>query len=188
METGDYIYLAKEPYGNFEKDIGREVLHKVWSAIYKDYCEMTNDNRALEYYSLKSELIYLETRKEIGGKLFSQIAMRNMPREVFMTYIKELREWKFKYKKNRKVLSEMEYLGRQMRQTSNKINVVRAKLESFNTGTKKVDLTKQVVQMEQALGPKNIDPERTSVTKWVRMMEQIREMNAQRQKQKNARK
>lgn len=188
METGSYSYLAKEPYENFEKDFGRDRLSEVWANIYKEYCEMTNDNRALEYYRLKRELLYLETRRVVAGKLFAQITMRNMPREVFMEYIKELKAWEFRYRKKKKDISELEDLGRQIKQTLNRINMTKAKLESFNTDEKPVDIIKQVVQVEHALGKNSLDPETTSVTKWVRLMEQIREINAQREKQKNGRK
>lgn len=182
MESGDYKFLAKEPYSNFVKDIGRDKLEKVWAVIYKEYCELTNDNRALEYYRLKSELIYLETRRQVVGKLFSQIAMRKMPREVFMTYIEEIRNWKFKYKKNRKTLAEMEDLGRQIKATGNRISVTRSKLKSFETGGNPVPLEMQVLNVEQALGKNSIDLEKTTVVRWIYMMEKIKKMNAERRK------
>lgn len=187
MEKGDYSLLAKDPYSNFSKDVGREILESVWGNIYKEYCEMTNDNRALEYYRLKTDLVYLETRRHVAGKLFAQISMRNMKRELFMEYIKELREWKFKYKKNRKVLTEMEDLGRQIRATGNRINMTRAKLESFDNSKKPVSLEKQVLKVEQALGKNQIDPKDTSVTRWVFMFEHIAELNTERKK-RNVRK
>ena len=182
METGDYKFLAKEPYNNFVKDIGRDKLEKAWANIYKEYCELTNDNRALEYYRLKSELIYLETRRQVVGKLFSQITMRNMPREVFMAYIEEIRYWKFKYKKDRKVLSEMENLGRQIKTTGNRIAMNRAKLESFKTGQNPVPLEMQALNVEQALGKNSIDLENTSVIKWLYMIEKIKKIAIERNK------
>jgi uncharacterized protein YjiS (DUF1127 family) len=182
METGNYEFLAKEPYSNFVLDIGRDKLEEVWGAIYKEYCELTNDNRALEYYRLKSELIYLETRRQVVGKLFSQIAMRNMPREVFMKYIEEIRSWKFKYRKNRKALSEMEDLGRQIKTTGNRISMVRAKIESFQTGSNPVPLEMQVLNVEQALGKNSIDIENTSVVRWIYMIEKIKKIATERNK------
>lgn len=182
MEKADYCYLAKEPYSNFVKDIGRDVLEKIWGDIYKEYCELTNDNRALEYYRLNSELLYLETRRQVAGKLFSQIAMRNMPREIFMEYIKEFHSWGFRYKKNRKVLADMEDLGRQIKATGNRISITRAKLESFKTTSKTIPLDKQVLDVEQALGKNSIDIKETTVVKWVYMFEKIRKMNAERKK------
>ena len=182
METGDYKFLAKEPYNNFVKDIGRDKLEKAWANIYKEYCELTNDNRALEYYRLKSELIYLETRRQVVGKLFSQITMRNMPREVFMAYIEEIRYWKFKYKKDRKVLSEMENLGRQIKTTGNRIAITSAKLESFKTNQNPVPLEMQALNVEQALGKNSIDLENTSVIKWLYMIEKIKKIAIERNK------
>lgn len=182
METSDYTHLAKEPYSNFVKDIGQEKLSKVWSDIYKEYCELTNDNRALEYYRLKHELTYLETRRQIAGKLFTQITMRNMPREVFMTYIEEIRHWGFKYKKNRKVLTELESLGKQIKSTANRISMTRAKLKSFETGSNPVPLGKQVLDVEVALGKNSIDPKTTTVVNWILMFQKIKEMNAERKK------
>lgn len=182
METGDYKFLAKEPYSNFVKDIGRDKLEEVWGVIYKEYCELTNDNRALEYYRLKSELVYLETRRQVVGKLFSQITMRNMPREVFMEYIKEIRSWEFKYKKNRKVLSEMENLGRQIKATGNRIAMTKSKLNSFETGSNPVPLEMQALNVEHALGKNSIDLENTSVVKWIYMFEKIKKISQQRNK------
>ncbi len=180
METGDYKFLAKEPYGNFVIDTGREKLEQVWANIYKEYCELTNDNRALEYYRLKSDLIYLETRRQVAGKLFAQITMRNMPREAFMAYIDEIKSWGFKYKKNRKVLTDMEDLGRQIKATGNRINMSKAKLKSFETGSNPVPLEMQVLGVEQALGKNHIDPKTTSVVQWVFMFRKIREISKNR--------
>lgn len=179
--------MAKEPYDNFILDTGREKLEKVWGDIYKEYCEMTNDNRALEYYRLKSELVYLETRRHIAGKLFVQISMRNMPRAVFMEYINELKKWNFKYKKDRKVLSEMENLSTQIKATSNRINLTIAKLNSFNNDKKPIDLEKQVLKVEQALGKNAIDPKETTVKRWVYMFEHIAEINREKHKKNNRR-
>ena len=182
METSDYSHLAKKPYKNFVVDKGREYLAEVWGNIYKEYCKLTNDNRALEYYRLKSDLIYLETRRQVGGKLFTQIAMRNMPREVFMKYIEELRSWGFKYKKNRKVLVDMEDLGRQIKATGNRISMNQAKLKSFETGSNPVPLGKQVLKVERALGKDTVDPENTSVVRWIYMIEEIRQINDENRK------
>jgi hydroxylamine reductase (hybrid-cluster protein) len=182
MEQGDYSLLAKNPYNNFVIDTGRDILEEVWSNIYKQYCELTNDNRALEYYRLKSELIYLETRRQVVGKLFSQIAMRNMNRNVFMQYIKEIRKWGFKYKKECKVLSEMEDLALQIKSTPNRINMCRSKLEGFETASNPMAIDKQVLRVEQALGKNSINLKETSVTKWVYMIQHIKEINEQREK------
>ncbi len=186
METGNYSLLAKKPYDNFIIDTGREKLERAWGDIYKEYCEMTNDNRALEYYRLKSELIYLETRRHVAGKLFVQISMRNMKREVFMEYINELKRWEFKYRKDRKVISEMEDLSTQIKATANRINLTIAKLNSFNNDKKPIDLEKQVLKVEQALGKNAIDTRNTPVKRWVYMFDHIAEMN--REKQKNNKK
>lgn len=187
METGDLCFLAKEPYKNFVIDIGRERLSEVWANIYKEYCEMTNDNRALEYYRLKSELLYLETRRHIASKILVQITMRNMARPVFMEYIKELRSWGFKYKKDRKVVSELQDLSNQIKFAANRINLTKAKLESFKDTKKAMDIEKQVLKVEQALGKNMIDPWQTSVKRWVAMMEQISELNQEREKRNRKR-
>lgn len=179
LETGDYNYLAIEEE-NIVDSFDREVLSKTWAKIYEEYCKLTKDNRALEYYRLKGDLIYLETRKQIVSKLFSQIAIRNMPREIFMSYIEEIKQWGFKYRKKRKVLEDMEDLGRQIKATSNRINISIAKLESFETGDKPVPLEKQVVGVEYALGKNCIDTKKTSVTKWVYMFDKIKEINKSR--------
>lgn len=186
LKTGDYNHLSKKEGRDIVKEHGRDILSKVWSKIYEEYCKKTNDNRSLEYYRIKGELIYLETRRQVVSKLFSQIALRNMPREDFMCYIEEIKAWGFKYKKQRKVLVDMEDLSRQIKATSNRINIYIAKLKSFESGSKPVPLEKQVVGVEYALNKNHIDTKITSVSKWIYMFEKIKEINKSRAKKVNS--
>lgn len=187
METGDYCYLAKNPYSNFVIDTGRERLSEVWSNIYKEYCELTNDNRSLEYYRLKQELLYLETRKAVASKILVQITMRKMPNDVFMEYIKELKAWGYKYNAKKMMVSELENLSGQIKFSQNRINLTNEKLESFKNTGRTVDIEEQALKIEYALGKDVVDPWNTSVKRWVKMCDQIAEINRNRQKRKNSR-
>lgn len=183
MEKSDYSYLVMgwDEYTDIKFD--REEAVKIWGGIYNEYCKLTSNNKALRFYSLTHRLIYLETRKEIGRRLLSQLILRDMNKETFDEYIGALKDWDFPYSKEKRDIGELEKMSRLLRAADNEIGIIMAKLKDMKEVSEEIPFEKQVIKLEQALGRNSIDPRETSVKKWIYMMQEVKEINEQRLKQ-----
>ena len=182
LETGDFRYLVWDwdEYADVKLSGAEEVI---WNELYQEYCKLTNDNRSLEYYKLKSRITYLETRLFVCMELFKQMLLRPMDKETFLKHIEEIRNWGFSYKKDYYDMDAMEKLDREIRFTQNGIDLKKDTLKSFEVTEDPVPLSKQVVMAEEALDKNTLDPKKISVEKWVYYMQRIKEKVTQRKKQ-----
>jgi len=189
MEKSDYSYLVRgwDEYSEIKFD--REEAVKIWGGIYNEYSKLTSNNKIIRFYALTKKLIYLETRKEIGGRLLSQLILREMDKETFGEYVQALKDWGFPYSKKERNLDELEKMSRLLRAADNEIAITKEKIKDMREVSEEIPFEKQVVKLEQALGRNSVNPRETSVKKWVYMMQEISEINEQRrlQAQKNKR-
>lgn len=186
METTDYSYLVKgwdeETSIKFTEDQRKQAVD-IWAGIYNEYCKLTSNNKALLFYSTSKRLLYLETRKAIGAKLLTQLLMRDMDKETFLSYIETLRMWEFPYKGEEKTLEQLEEIGRMLRAADNEIGLKKDELKKMRETGEPIPLEKQVVQVEQALGRNLVDPRKTSVVKWVFLLGEVKSITEARLKQ-----
>lgn len=177
METSDYSYLVREwdeesPIEFSESE--RLEAAKIWGGIYNEYCGLTENNKALRYYSLSKRLLYLETRREVCGRLLTQMVMRKMERKTFKAYADQLREWELPYQGDKFDIAQLEEMDRHLRASENEIGLKRDELEKMKSSGEAMPLEKQVVQVEQALGRNLIDTRKTTVVKWVYLMDEVK--------------
>lgn len=183
METGNYCYMVTSWDEQSEIKFDRDKAVERWGQIYNEYCKLTSNNRAIMYYRKAQELIFLETRNEVCGKMMVQMSMRNMKHEIFLDYINVLRSFKIPYEKDVKDLKCMENAARFLKASKNNIDLLRDELEKMVEKGEHTPFEKELVSVEQALGRNEVDPRKTSVTKWVFMIEKIKEMVEQQRKQ-----
>lgn len=181
MEAGNVLWLIKD-YEKGKTPNVKEDLNDVWSEIYTEYCDLTNDNDSFRYYKLSMRLIYLETRVYFASNIILQMASRSMDEKTAKEYIESLREWDVKYTKDKIDLDELEKAQRQIKLSKNEISIKRKQIDELRGDGEKTPFEKQVVLAEQALGRNQINPKKTSVKKWVYMMDFIRESNIQKSK------
>lgn len=188
METSDYRYLivSWDEYSKMEFDEQRVV--EVWGSIYNEYCLLTSNNKALMYYKNRQKLMFLETRNEVCGKMIVQMAIRNMKKEMFLEYIKTLRNFKVPYEKDVKDVECLETASRFLKGSINEIELLRNEIENMVETGEHVPFEKEIISVEQSLGRNVIDPKTTSVKKWIFMIEKIREMAEEQRKRNLARK
>ena len=167
----------------------RDEVAKIWAGLYHDYNVLTNNNKALQYYSLAKRLMYIETRKYVGKIIHSQMSMRKMKPKTLVAYVERLKSFEFNYIGTTQNEESLKDLDRQIRACDNEIGLKRDELEKLKEkGAAAMTLEQQTVKVEQALGRNLVDPRKTSVTKWHYMMKEIQALSEARQKQEINRK
>lgn len=182
METSDYSYLVVDWDESEKIEINRELAVERWGQIYNEYCKLTSNNKALMYYKNAQRLIFLETRQEVCGKMLVQMAMRKMREEMFLEYIKVLRNFQIPYEKDVMDIQCMNNALSFLKGAKNQIELLRNEIEQMVEKGEHVPFEKELVSVEQALGRNEIDPKKTSVKKWIYLIEQIKEMVEQKRK------
>lgn len=183
VETGVLLWLI-EGYSEGKQFNPKENLLQVWENIYKEYCDLTDDNQSLTFFKLNQRIIYLETRIYMCHALVLQMVERrgSMSKEIVAQYIENIRSWGVPYRKEKYDAGELEKVIRFLRLTENELGLKKNELQRMKSNDGVVPLTKQVVMAEQALGRNMIDPKTTSVAKWVYMMQVIEQKNQERKK------
>ncbi len=146
---------------------------------------MTNNNKAVQYSRKKGRLFNLETKRFVEGRLLLQLSVNDLDEDSQKVIIDEIREWKFDYAPNIKDTTAIENVLRLLRVQDNEIGLLKSSLKELEEKGDDIPLIKQVVKVEQLLGRTEIDPRKTSVEKWVYMMDEIKEITAQRLKEIN---
>lgn len=179
LETNDYRYLVKGWDEDEEIAIDQDKAKKKWEAIYEEYCKLSEDNKALLYFAVFSELLYLETRFQVVAMLIQQLIKRSDDKEAVALYAEELKAWKYRINLNNPIDGEIQRLHRQLKQSKNKIRLKKDELEGFKPekGEEPMSLTEQVVSLELALGKNEINPRTTTVEKFVVMIQKLKEQN-----------
>lgn len=183
METGNYAYLTFKWDEHSEVKYNKEEVIKVWGGIYNEYCKITNNNKAIQFYRENQRLAFLHLKKEVGSRILTQIALREMKPKTLIGYIDALRNLGFKYEGNEKTHHKIKDLDRQLRAMNNQIELLSDSIEKMKSKGEAVPFSKEIVKVEQALGRNIVDPKITSTEKWVYLIEEIKELNEQRRKQ-----
>jgi len=184
METKNYCFLCLD-YDEYNELELKEDVEELWSEIYEEYVNISGDSSTAMYYELIQEVLYLETRYKVALDLLKNLSSESMSEEMKMAYIEELREWKYKIDISKPLGEELDRMIVQLKGSENKIRLKNNELEQFkDEGSKneKVSLIKQTVKLEQALGRNNIDTKKIPVSKWIAMMNEVKEINESRRK------
>ena len=183
MLLGSLLWLV-EDYSEGKQFKIKENLSEVWENIYKEYCDLTDDNQSYIFFKLSQRIIYLETRIYICNALLLQMVERKsvMTEETVKKYIESIRGWQIPYQKEVYDLDEIKKVMRFLKLSENEIGLKKSEIERLKPKDGPIPLTKQVVMAEQALSRNEINPKKTSVKKWVYMMQLIEQKNEQTKK------
>lgn len=170
-----------------EKEYDYVKLSETWDNIYREYADLKDDNRTLYYFKLITRISYLKMRIYFCTQLALSLYSKDfIDHEIFLEYKKSLALWGIPYNGNELNDKDLERLMKDIQFTKNEIGLKKSELKSLKDGGgEPMPLMKQVVQAEQALGKNVIDPETTSVEKWVYYMDAIRDIAQQRKKMEN---
>lgn len=186
LETGNYAYLLVE-FDEYNKvEFNEKEMDDLWNEIYEEYCILTQNNKSLLYFSTYQELTYLKSRYEIASLLLSQLVKGVEDDFIRLKYFNALRLWKYKIDKEKPLHSELERMYKQLKQSTNKINVKQAELDALTTNeAEKRSIIQQVVDLEQALERNEIDLKKTVVAKYIALINKVKEISIARNKRNN---
>ncbi len=188
MESSNYCHLIIDWDGyskidfDIQKNFDEDDLQDIWKGIYDEYCKLTNDNKSLHFYQLLEQVNYLEVRRYIVSNLIQQMVANEKKEEILDLYIETLRQWKYIWDKNLVYHEAIFKLLKDLKASENKIELKKDELEKLKSSDEPMTLTQQVVKLERALERNLIDPKITSVEKWIELMNQVKDINAARQK------
>ena len=178
-----YLVIGADEYAeDFETmEIDEDIASKHWTAIYDEYCKLSEDNKSLMYFGLCSELLYLETRFKISSMLLGQLIKRRIDEddEVIELYLKELDGWKYKIDRDKDITDEINRMFVKLNQSKNKIRLKADEVDSYKPedDNEPMTLMDQVIALELALGKNKIEPKETSVDRWVGMIKNLKQTN-----------
>ena len=185
-KTNDFRYLIVGWDGYEEIEVPKGANER-WQDIRNEWIDLLDNNVIAYYYQLVLESVYLQTRYNVVNQLLNMIWMRDeFDEEAEKIYVGALAEWKYKWNPKQNKTKEMERLLKQLKRSENKIELKLDELEKLKKENDITDdvssLEKQAVALEQITGKNNIDPETTSVRKWVEITKLSESINEQRRK------
>lgn len=167
-----------------DKKFDEEKASELWKEIYEEYCKLSDDTESLIYFSVYTELMYLETRYFIATTVIKRLVeCIDMPK-VVEVFIKVLGDWKYRINPKKPLNDEIEKIINNIKVSENKIRLKKDELDKLKKegGEKATSLISQVVNLEQALTRNEIDPKKTSVEKWINLINKVKEINKQQKK------
>lgn len=190
LETDNYAFMVIGYDGYDDIDFDEQTAKSHWGQIYNEYCKLSEDNKSILYFSVASELMYLETRYLLGAEFLKHLVKHLNEPVIVSMCIEELKKWKFVIDKDKDLDKEIQQGFKNLKGSKNKINLKKSELEQFKPDEGEgMSLTEQIVKMEQALGRNEIDPKTTVVSKWIAMNKELKlENEAKRKAYRNGRK
>lgn len=186
-ETKNYSWLVVGYDGRNDVKFDIDEALKVWSKIYNEFCKLIGDNKTIMYYDLFLHLGELKVRKYYVISLLNQLDLFNKAEETVDLYIDALSKWRFFIDKDKPLDVELKKMRRQLRAADNKIGLIESELKEINEDEEEpMSLAKQKIRLVQALGRNDIDVKKTTLEEWHYMIEEVKEINEQRNKNRAA--
>lgn len=154
-----------------------EQVQTRWDEIYNEYCKRTANNEALTFYSLSSEIGYLEMRYTAIYAL-----IENMCEQYKEELGKRLNKWGIPFNIQGSIKPQTELLKRHLRIAEQNIGIKTRKLKELkgDEGNEGSSIIQQKIKLERITSIK-IDLKQTSVEEWIEIHNEAKEI-AQQQK------
>lgn len=166
--TSDLRWLV-EGYTGREKIELPEGIESIFNDIMNEYCELTGDNKSLQYYELVVEVSDLKLDFDISTALLGTL-LTEMTKETRKEVVKELGHRGFLLNEGKPFNEEFERLERQLRQRRTKLNRKKSELEEFrNQDGEIISIHKQKINLLRITELREIDLKSTSVIEWVEL-------------------
>ena len=179
LKTNNLSYMVVG-WNEREEITPPEEALKRWNEIYNEYCEKTANNDALNYYSLTSEIGYLEMRYFIIYNLIN--GLNNFNKESFG---REINAWKIPFNIKGEIEPQLETLQRHLRIAEQNINIKKRKLEALKVEEgESSSLIEQIILIQEHLGVK-IDMLKDSVEYFLTAMKRLKNKIEQQKKARN---
>ena len=181
VETNDLRYLIVDWDEESKVKFNEQDAKKRWDDIYEMYCKKSGDNATMLLYSLKQKIFELEAKKYIVAKLIHQIITYPKTGELLESYIEELGAWGYKINRKKDFVYEINKVIRHLKVLDSVIELRREEADEITKSNddEVMTLSQQVVSVEYSLNKNEIDPRKTSVEKWLDMIDKIKEISKQ---------
>jgi len=179
LKTNNLSYMVVD--WNERKEIKPpEEAVKKWEGIYNKYCELTADNETLTFYSLNSEISYLEMR---------YLAIISLVENLCEAYKKEiglrLNKWGIPFNIKGKIKPQLELLKRHIRIAEQNIKIKQRKLKELKKDDDEGStILQQKIRLERITTLK-IDLRKTSVEEWIELHNEAKSIVEQQKKARN---
>lgn len=184
IETKNYSFLSVH-WDEYSKPLKETPeMHERWKIIYDEYCKLTKDNKTLFYYELLMDIAYYKTRYEVVLKLINQLVLGDKNKERVDMYIDEINQWKFDMSKDLPLIDEVQKVLRNLKLSKNKIEAKEAELEAMTekNDEEPISFYSYIAKLERASGRNEINPKKTSVEKFVAIINDTKEINEQKRR------
>lgn len=178
LKTNNLSYLVVKWNERKEIKVPKKAS-KRWDDIYNQYCKATENNEALTYYSLITELSYLESRYIIVHTLISTLNENN--KKDFGERFKKL-DIAFDVKKT--VISQAKDLKRQLRIAKQEIDITTGKVKKLKSDDDPSSIINQKIKLERITGLK-INLRKTSVEEWIEIHNEAEDIVKQQREARN---
>lgn len=180
LDTGDYKYLI-EDYENLE--INKELklkLDAIWGILFKEYITLKDDKEVRLSFKQLAIIDKLEKKLATCKVLIKGLVYQSTIKGQ-IKYIKELSAWGYPINRNKLLKDEIYRVFRNLKTLHSSIGIKRAQFEKTHKKEltqEKINLDKDIVNVEQTLGGgKNIDPEKTMISKWIEYVRKAKELS-----------
>ena len=153
-----------------------------WNDIYNEYCERTANNDALNYYTLSSEIGYLEMRYS---------AIYSLVYNLCEAYKKEIgrliNKWGVPFNIDGKIEPQMETLQRHLRIAEQNLKLKQRKLNEIKKNQEEgesLSLIQQKIKLERVL-KLSIEIKKTTAEEWIELHKEAKEVLEQQKKVAN---
>lgn len=176
--TGDLKWLGIGYTGREEVRLPDNV-DEVFGGIMNEYCELTGDNKSLQYYELTVFLGKLILDYEICKALIMCL-ISNSTEQSKEEVIEELKHRKITFN------GDIKDAERQLRSKQNKIAIKQKEKEEFeDVNGEALSLERQKIHLMRVTELGNIDLKSTSVKEWVEIGNVAKEIITERKKWQN---
>lgn len=173
-KTSDYSWLIIGYDGWEEIEAFPIQTPQYWKDISNEYAELAQDNKTIQYFEIITELSDAEARLYAGKVLLSQLAERwlVMKKETKKQYINELHGHRFYFNIDKNPKDEFERIMKQFKAAQMRIEMLKGKLEKFETDTDPVDLIDVKIQIQEFL-KRDIDLKKMSIKEFCKTLKRI---------------
>ena len=179
-ETNDLKYLvAGTEYG--KKAEAPENAAEIWDNILQEYTEKTENDKALIYFELLSDIDDLEMRIYFVEIILIKLQKHStwMNEDIKKEYVELLKERRFYFNASKPMRAEIERLERQLKAARTKLQFMLTEAEAFvekNFKSKNISSTTIKVKIQRAL-KMHIDFKETTVTEFLEWIKEVTQSN-----------
>lgn len=180
LDTKEYKYLLEQYEGVEIDEKLKNELSECWNVLFREYIDLKDDKVIKQSFKQLALISKLEKKLNITSKLLERLSVQVLRVEQ-LKFMKEISNWGYSMDRRKPLKAEIARVFRSLKSLRSNILIKKAEFEKTHRkelNEEKLDLDRDIVNVEQALGGgKNIDPERTMMSKWVAMVRKAKESN-----------